>query len=188
MAYTGLIKFHYAKMIDDVIGGATTYDTPKPLGAAISLTETPTTSMSTLYAENGPSETGSANGPTTAEIGVKELTQQVLADLLGQKLNADGVLEQGRDDKAPYVALGFQMTGENENDAFVWLYKGKFSRPTTTAATKGESVTFNTPTISATFLDRDSDGKHKAKLVQNDTNAAKAAAWFNKVYEYTPVV
>lgn len=188
MAYTGLIKIHYALLENDVKGGETTYATPKPLGAAISLSETPTTSMSTLYAENGPSETATANGPTTAEVGVKDLSEEVLADLLGQTINEDGVRLQGRNDKAPYVALGFQLTGESENDAFIWLYKGKFSRPTTTGTTKGESITFNTPTISATFIDRDSDGEHKASLVQSATNAAVTGAWFNKVYDPTPTV
>lgn len=188
MAYTGLINFYYAKMTEDVVAGTTTYETPKRMGAAISLSETPTTNMSTLYAENGPSETASANGPTTAEVGVKELAPEVRADLLGQTINADGVLIQSREDRAPYVALGFQMTGESENDAFVWLYKGKFSRPTTAGTTKGESVEFSTPTISATFIGRDSDGEEKASLVKNETNQAIADAWFSKVYEATPEV
>lgn len=188
MAYTGLKNFHYAVLTDDVLDGTTTYSVPKRLGAAISLTETPTTNSSTLYADNGPSETATANGPTTAEIGVKDLTPEVRADLLGQTINADGVLVQSRGDKAPYVALGFQMTGESENDAFIWLYKGKFSRPTTSGTTKGESVEFATPTISATFIGRDSDEKEKVSVVQSETNAAITAAWFTKVYEEAPEV
>lgn len=188
MAYTGLKNFYYAVVTEDAVDGTTTYEAPKRLGAAISLSETPTTSMSTLYAENGPAETASANGPTTAEVGVKDLAPEVLADLLGQKLNTDGVLIQNREDKAPYVALGFQMTGESENDAFVWLYKGKFSRPTTSGATKGESVEFSTPTISSTFIARDSDGKEKASVKQSETNQAITDAWFSSVYEETPQV
>lgn len=188
MAYTGLKNFFYAVMSDDALDGSTTYETPKRLGAGISLNETPTTSMNTLYADNGPAETASSNGPTTVEIGVKDLTPEVSADLLGQSIDADGALIRGREDKAPYVALGFQLTGESENDAFVWLYKGKFSRPSTSGSTKGESVEFSTPTISATFIGRDSDGKERASVVQNDTNAAITDAWFNAVYESTPVV
>lgn len=186
MAYTGLKNFFYAVLTEDTVDGATTYEAPKRLGAAISLSETPTTSMNTLYAENGPAETASANGPTTAEIGVKDLSPEVRADLLGQKLNSDGVLIQSREDKAPYVALGFQMTGESENDAFVWLYKGKFSRPTTSGTTKGETVEFSTPTISATFIGRDSDGKEKASKKQDEVNKAITDAWFDAVYEETP--
>lgn len=187
MAYTGLKNFYYAKMIDDAEAG-TTYDAPKRMGDAISLSETPTTNTATLYAENGPAETASANGPTTAEIGVKDLSPQVLADLLGQTVNADGVLIQSREDRAPYVAVGFQMTGESENDAFVWLYKGKFSRPTTSGTTKGESVEFSTPTITASFIGRDSDGQEKARIIQSETNQAIADAWFTNVYESTPAV
>ncbi|MEX1122959.1 MAG: major tail protein [Balneolales bacterium] len=188
MAYTGLKNFYYAVLTDDAVEGTTTYSAPKRLGAAISLNETPTTSMNTLYAENGPAETASANGPTSAEVGVKDLSQEVRSDLLGQSINADGVLIQGREDKAPYVALGFQMTGESENDAFVWLYKGKFSRPTTAGTTKGESVEFSTPTISATFIGRDSDGKERASIIQDEANTVVTDAWFTSVYEATPEV
>lgn len=187
MAYTGLKNFYYAKVTEDADAG-TTYDAPKRMGAAISLNETPTTNTATLYAENGPAETASANGPTTAEVGVKDLAPEVLADLLGQTINSEGVLIQGREDRAPYVALGFQMTGESENDAFVWLYKGKFSRPTTSGTTKGESVEFATPTISANFIGRDSDGKEKARVIQSPENTAITDAWFTKVYEPAPVV
>ncbi|WP_227397325.1 major tail protein [Jeotgalibacillus aurantiacus] len=186
MAFTGLIKFHYAKQLTDVPGVGATYDTPKPVGSAISLSETPTTSMTTLYAENGPSETAAANGPTAAEIGVKDLTDEVLADLLGQTINADGVRIQSRNDTAPYVALGFQMTSESGDDAFVWLFKGKFARPSRTANTKGESVEFNTPTITATFISRDFDGEEKATIRKNATNSAITDSWFEAVYEPVP--
>ncbi|TDL34578.1 phage tail protein [Jeotgalibacillus sp. S-D1] len=187
MAYTGLINFHYAILESDNESG-TIYGTPKRLGAAISLTETPTTNTGTLYAENGPSETASSNGPTTAEIATKDLSQEVRADLLGQKIDENGVLKQNREDKAPYVAFGFQMTGEAENDAFVWLYKGKFSRPNTTGTTKGESIEFATPSITATFIGRDSDGEEKASVIQNEENSAVTASWFDSVYEGTPTV
>lgn len=186
MAYTGLKNFYYAKVTEDAEAG-TVYESPKRLGAAISLSESPTTNMATLYAENGPAETAASNGPTTAEVGVKDLSPEVLADLLGQKMNTDGVLIQSREDRAPYVALGFQMTGESENDAFVWLYKGKFSRPTTSGATKGESVEFSTPTISSTFIARDSDGKEKASIKQGEANQEITDAWFASVYEEAPV-
>ena len=68
MAYTGLKNFYYAVVTEDAVDGTTTYEAPKRLGAAISLSETPTTSMSTLYAENGPAETASANGPPPGTI------------------------------------------------------------------------------------------------------------------------
>ncbi|TFE02887.1 major tail protein [Jeotgalibacillus salarius] len=184
--YTGLDNFHYAILTDDPKGGPTVYDTPVALKGAMSFNETPTTNMATLYSDNGPSATASSNGPTTVEIGIAALSLEDRAALLGQKINSDGALVQSRNDRAPYVAFGCRLTGEDEDDAYIWLYKGKFSRPTQTNNTKGESPEFQTPTISATFIGRDSDGHEKIHIVQDDSNQAVIDAWFDAVSEETP--
>lgn len=62
--------------------------------------------------------------------------------------------------------------------------------PATALATKGDSITFNTPTIEGTVMRRnkaDSKGNHpwKTEVTEGTTgvNAAKIAAWYDSVYE-----
>ena len=71
-----------------------------------------------------------------------------------------------------------------------WLYRVKFGIPATNLATKGDSITFSTPTIEGTILRRnkaDAGGKHpwKAEALEGDVTAATITNWYKEVYEPT---
>ena len=75
---------------------------------------------------------------------------------------------------------------------YFWLYKVKFGIPATNLATKGESITFSTPTIEGTIMRRnklDSKNKHpwKAEVTEGDTSvsADTITNWYKNVYEPT---
>lgn len=62
--------------------------------------------------------------------------------------------------------------------------------PAANLATKGDSITFSTPTIEGTILRRnkaDSRGKHpwKAEVTEGDTTVSEETIvnWYNEVYE-----
>ena len=66
----------------------------------------------------------------------------------------------------------------------------KFGIPATNLATKGDSITFSTPTIEGTILRRnkvDGKGKHpwKAEVTEGDTavTADIINNWYKQVYE-----
>ena len=66
----------------------------------------------------------------------------------------------------------------------------KFGIPGTNLATKGDSITFSTPTIEGTILQRnkpDSKGEHPWKAEVNEDDAAVEAStisgWYTAVYE-----
>jgi len=68
----------------------------------------------------------------------------------------------------------------------------KFGIPGTALATKGDSITFSTPTIEGTILRRnkpDDNGKHpwKAEATEGDSNvtATVITNWYSEVYEPT---
>ena len=69
-------------------------------------------------------------------------------------------------------------------------YRVKFGIPATNLATKGDSITFSTPTIEGTILRRnkaDAGGKHpwKAEALEGDVTAATITNWYKEVYEPT---
>ena len=73
-----------------------------------------------------------------------------------------------------------------------WLYRVIFGIPATNLATKGDSITFNTPTIEGTIYNRnkiDGQGKHPWKAEVNEDDASVLAAtitgWYTAVYEPT---
>ena len=86
--------------------------------------------------------------------------------------------------------MGFRAKKSNGKYKYYWLYRVKFGIPATNLATKGDSITFSTPTIEGTILRRnkaDAGGKHpwKAEALEGDVTAATITNWYKEVYEPT---
>lgn len=84
------------------------------------------------------------------------------------------------DDIAPYHGVGFYgRVRRNNKDSFLakWLKKTQFSEPNDETDTKGETVTFQTPTIEGTVFQM-SDGSWKEQA--EFTDETKAVEWLNK--------
>ena len=123
-----------------------------------------------------------------------KLDEQALAlppyDLL-QAIGAKrGMLISGGEDGGTPVAIGFRAKKSNGKYKYYWLYRVKFGIPATNLATKGDSITFSTPTIEGTILRRnkvDGNGKHpwKAEVTEGDSavTADTITNWYKEVYE-----
>lgn len=107
------------------------------------------------------------------------------AFLLGNTVDAKGVLMEAADDDAPYVAMGFKAARSDGSDDYIWLYKGKFAQSDATFRTKEQGqVNWQTPTLTGTFIPRISDKKVRATVNTEDENASTIlATFFNAVYE-----
>ena len=189
MATIGLDKPHYAVITEDANGNET-YGTPKVLAKAIQADLTVNISTSTLYADDGADESVSEFVNGTLSLGINDLSPSVASELTGARVDQNGVLVNGAEDIAPYVAVGFRARKANGKYRYFWLYRVKFSVPSTNLATKGESITFQTPTIEGTIMRRnklDTQSKHpwKTEVTEGDTGveAATISGWFSAVYE-----
>ena len=114
-------------------------------------------------------------------MGMNDLVPSEQAALLGQTQDADGVLYAGENDDPPYFAIGFRALKANGLYRYVWLYKVKFAIPTENHATKGDSITFQTPQLVGTFIKRP-DGYWKADATL-DPDSDTAQNWFKAVRE-----
>ena len=90
------------------------------------------------------------------------------------------------------MAIGFRAKKSNGKYRYFRLYRVKFGIPSTSLATKGDSITFLTPTIEGTVLRRnnpDGSGKHpwKAEVTEGekDVPASVVTDWYKSVYEPT---
>ena len=142
----------YAPMTtEDSPTKAPTYGTVVPAPGVMSINVNPNGSQETLFADDGPMENASTLGRIEVEIQKNELTTQNKADLLGHTIDSKGGLIYGDSDVAPYMAIGFRTLKSNGNYRYVWLYKGKFSEPEDNNETKGDSINFQSDTISGQF-------------------------------------
>ena len=110
------------------------------------------------------------------------LSPQEYATLLGHTYS-NGQVISASGDTAPYVAVMFEAAHSDGKRMFVKLLKGKFSEPETNLETKGDGVTWSTPTISGAFAARISDGKWKIIGDEQDANftSEMAAGWYDSV-------
>jgi phi13 family phage major tail protein len=191
MATIGLDKLYYAKITEDANGNET-YATPSPLAKAMTADLTVELAEATLYADDGAAEMVKEFKSGTLSLGVDDLGATIASDLTGATIDSSGVIISTAEDGGAPVAVGFRAKKANGKYKYYWLYRVKFGIPATNLATKGDSITFSTPTIEGTIMRRnkaDANGKHpwKAEATEGDASVSSSiiGAWYNEVYEPT---
>jgi len=189
MATIGLDKLFYAKITEDNDGNET-YATPVQLAKAMTADLSVELAEATLYADDGAAEIVKEFKSGTLSLGVDDLGGAVASDLTGSTIDNNGVVISAAEDGGTPVAVGFRAKKSNGKYRYFWLYRIKFGIPATALATKGDSITFNTPTIEGTIMRRnkvDGKGKHpwKAEVTEGDSGvtAATITNWYKEVYE-----
>ena len=187
MATIGLDKLYYADITEDDTGNET-YGKPVQLAKAISAELSVELNEASLYADDGESEIVKEFKSGTLSLGVDDIGNEVAAKLVGATIDKNGVLISGGEDSAKPVAVGFRARMSTGKYRYYWLYRVLFGVPATNLATKGDSITFSTPTIEGTISRRnkvDGENKHpwKAEITENKTNTAVISKWYDAVYE-----
>lgn len=189
MATIGLDKLYYATITDDE-NGEEIYGTPTQLAKAISAELSVELAEATLYADDGAAEIVKEFKNGTISLGVDDIGSTTAAALTGVTVDKNNVVVSNSEDGGDPVAVGFRAKKSNGKYKYYWLYRVKFGIPATNLETKGDSITFSTPTIEGTVLRRnkpDTSGKHpwKAEVTEGDKDvpASVISSWYTEVYE-----
>ena len=139
----------------------------------------------TLYADDGLAESEKGFQDGTVDLNVDDLSQEAAKFIFGATETAGEVqgdettkalLFKG-DDDVPDVGLGFyapRKKGGVRSYRAIFFPRVKFGYPNETLDTKGEQVTFGTPTIQGT-IQLDATGEWKREITVADE--AKAVTW-----------
>ena len=196
MATIGLDSLYYAKITEDE-SGIETYGTPKVLAKAMTAELSVELIEAILYADDGASEVVKEFKSGALSLGIDDIGSLVAQDLTGCKIDSNNVVVSRSEDGGSPVAIGFRAKKSNGKYRYFWLYRVIFSVPATSLATKGDSITFSSPTIEGTVFRRnklDGEQKHpwKAEVTEGDSGVAASiiTQWFSTVYEpdFTPVI
>lgn len=173
---------------EDSVTAAPTYGEVVPAPGVMSININPNGSLETLFADDGPMESATTLGKIEVEIQKNALTSKNKSDLLGHKIDSNGAVVYGDNDVPPYVAVGFRSLKSNGKYRYTWLYKGKFSEPEDANETKGDSINFQSDTISGQFtklnyaymVDGEKKRPWKYELDGDDAEANKTVMenWF----------
>ncbi len=191
MATIGLDKLFYAKITEGE-NGEETYGKPASMAKAMTADLSVELAEATLYADDGAAEIVKEFKSGTLSLGIDDIGATLASDLTGAVIDKNGVIVSTTEDGGAPVAVGFRAKKANGKYKYYWLYRVIFGIPATNLATKGDGITFSTPTIEGTILRRnkpDAKGKHpwKAEVTEGDTSVAASviSGWYNEVYEPT---
>lgn len=191
MATIGLDRLYYSKITEGT-NGDETYETPIPLAKAMTADLSIELAEATLYADDGAAEIVKEFKNGTLSLGIDDIGVTAAEDLTGATIDDNKVLISTSEDGGAPVAIGFRAKKANGKYRYFWLYRVKFGIPATNLATKGDSITFSTPTIEGTVLRRnklDGNGNHpwKAEVSEDDTGVETSTitGWYTEVYEPT---
>ena len=189
MATIGLDKLYYAPITESATGDET-YGVPAILAKAISAELSVELAEATLYADDGAAEIVKEFKSGTLSLGVDDIGAAIASALTGATIDSNQVIISASEDGGTPVAIGFRAKKSNGKYRYFWLYRVKFGIPATNLATKGDSITFSTPTIEGTVLRRnktDTSGKHpwKAEVTEGDASVSTEtiSGWYTSVYE-----
>lgn len=194
MATIGLDSLYYAT-ITEATDGSETYGTPVSLAKAISAELSVEINEATLYADDGVAEAVKEFKSGTLTLGIDDIGTSAANALTGAQIDSNHVLISASENGGVPVAIGFRARKSNGKYKYFWLYRVIFGIPATNLATKGDSITFSTPTIEGTIYRRnklDGQNKHpwKAEANEGDTGLGSTviSGWFSEVYEpdFTP--
>lgn len=189
MATIGLDKLFYAKITESV-NGDETYGTPKVLAKAIKADLSIDLNEATLFADDAAADIVKEFKSGKLSLGIDDIGLEVAEDLTGSSVDDNGVLVSAGEDTATPVAIAFRARKANGKYRYFWLYRVKFGSPATNLQTKGDSISFQTPTIEGTIQRRnkvDAKGNHpwKAEVNEDDAgvDASTISGWYTSVYE-----
>ncbi len=189
MATIGLDRLYYAKITESE-DSEETYGVPSPLAKAMKADLSIELAEAILYADDGAAEVIKDFKSGKLSLGVDDIGVSAARDLTGAITDDNGVLISASENAGAPVAVGFRAMKPDGKYRYFWLYKVKFGIPATNLQTKGDSITFQIPTIEGTVMRRnklDGLGKHpwKAEVTEGSAGVSTAtvSGWFGQVYE-----
>lgn len=172
MAYYGLSHPIIAAL------GSSGYTDGFQCGKAVSVSVTPNYNEASLYGDNELAEYAKAYKDTDITLGLTTLPKAALSVMFGHTTDtSSGETKYGSQDEAAYCGFGFYSSEMNNGTVThyaVWLPKVKFSEAADSYTTKGDSIQFQTPSLSGKGQ-ADDDGNWK--YGKSFDTEADAIAW-----------
>ena len=153
----------------------------------------PSVNRETQYADDNPYDTFVSEGETELTLTVTGIPPEMLAAVLGKTFDATTGRVYDTGATPPDHALGFKSKKSNGSYRYYWYLKGKFSTPSESFETQGDTPAPQTTEIvftavSSTYAFDVGATNEEVKRVwgDDDTDAFDATNWFAQVQ--TPAV
>lgn len=175
----GLNKVHYAKIMSFDDEGVPTYATPVRIPGAVSLSIDANGEAENFYADNSVYYVINNNSGYEGDLEIALVTLEFATEILGEKLDNNGVLVETNTAELQQFALLFEFDGDKKHIRHV-LYCCSASRPATESSTTEDSKEVKTETLSLTATALN-NGLVKARSCEQ-TDTATFDSWYKTVY------
>ena len=190
MPFIGLRYPVVATLASHTDGSAPTYNAGKVAGHAIQANLTIDRNDNPLYGDDRVIEDDNGITGMSIDLGLDDLTEEVQSYMLGTKEVTSGTGTSAvttyidTDETAPYVGFGYiRVRRKDGATAFqaTWYHKAVFSYTGEDAQTKGETIEWQTPTVTGRIMgiSADSSGALQYRQRRNFDTEAAAMAWLN---------
>lgn len=180
----GLKNVHYALR---AIGedGSVTFETPKRIPGAVSMSLSPDGETTPFYADDSLYFTTISNNGYTGNLEVAVIPDDFRVEVLGESLDTKKVQFEDAKSQPKAFALLFEFDGDAAAIKHV-LYNCKATRPTIEGETKAKSIEAKTETLELVAAPGE-DGYVKAKT-GDQTDAQIVENWYKTVYTFSEVI
>lgn len=174
-------NLHYAVLTKDDETGVE-YGPIQKMPGLMEITVTPNVLEGKLYGDGAVRDQDSILESLGVAMNLNKLPLKNRAELRGNTYEA-GELIENRDDKAPYLAMGWEVETTTGKPELTWLLKGKMAPPTDELKQREGGITYNTNNTNFTFIPREYDGDIRKFADGNDEliEATKIENWFKSV-------
>lgn len=175
----GLKNVHWAKITGYDENEMPIYDEVKRLPGAVDLSLDANGDNENFYADDGVYYVLSNNSGYEGDLEIALITTEFATEILGEKLDAKGVLVESTDAETAEFALFFEFTGDKSKIRHVF-YRCAASRPNTESSTVEDSKEVKTETMSLTASSL-VNGLVKVKSCEK-TDETVYANWYKQPY------
>ena len=169
----GLSRVYYAVASIDSTTHAATYATPKAFPGAVSMSLDQQGELTPFHADNIDYWVGNSNNGYQGDLEMALITDDFRKDILGQVVDANGMLVELKDVEAVHFALLFQFEGDDKGTRHI-LYNCTATRPATAGQTTSDTIEPQTESvqITASSIYNTSFGEEivKASCKEGDTD------------------
>ena len=181
MARIGVDSLYGFELLQDNAEGVR-YGEPFRIAKAVSINVNPQSSEASLYADDTLVEYIGSITAFDITIEVDQLSTEIKGKLLGYKPDAKGVIIDDNTLNAPEVAVAFRSMRSDGEYEYRVLYKVRFNPTEERYETKGESVSFQTPTITGKAMSLEHNNAYGAQMIGTSENKTVQTNWFKAPY------
>ena len=187
MAFIGMRHVVGAAIATHTDGSEPTYSAGCDMGKAISGNLTINRNDNPLYADDVIAEDDNSITSMELELGLDDLDEDT-QDKMGliKKVTSTTDVTTYYNNDAPGADMGVgyirvRRRGGTTTFQAVWIYKAKFSMTAENTQTKGESIEWQTPTVTGRCagIDMDGTGARTFRKVRNYDTETAATAWLD---------